>query len=316
MNKQINVSIVRVIGCIMVVYFHCICFYTPTWTSETPDAVYTLLGRTMHAVDMPIFFLISGYLYSYLYNRQGKYRDVKSFLNGKVLRLMIPYLFWGFFICLVMPDRYQPINLLKGLSHLWFLLTLFNLFVITSIKRSFWTGITFKRVVIVTLASFAIFCVLRKVGSVGSWFCLSHTLLYLPVFTLGLWCGRSAIPHISRLKFAVACLLLLVLVCSGRHLLVSYSCIIGGGIALYMLYCFQNVKCIPQWMASIDVCSMGIYIIHHIIIRWMLQYETVSHFMLTHKIMAPALMFILVFPASWALTFCLRKIKHMNIIVG
>ena len=296
MNKLHNISATRIIGCAI--------------------SYYTILGRFMHAIDMPIFFFISGYLYSNSYIYKNKYKNPKPFLLSKIKRLMLPYLFWGIFLCFIMPDRYQEIGLLKGLSHLWFLFTLFTLFLITSIKRTFWLQLNLKKVAYIIMISIFLYWICCYAYNISSYLCLRQTILYLPVFAMGLWTGRNGFSKVSL--FTLTALFIGVFVCiySDKHLLISFSNILGGGITYYILYHFQNKSSISKWLQSIDNCSMGIYIIHHIFIIWILQYNAIKEFMIAQHFIAPIVMFIIIFPLSWLITYYMKKAKYLSSLIG
>ena len=56
-------------------------------------------------------------------------------------------------------------------------------------------------------------------------------------------------------------------------------------------------------MDSLDRHSMGIYIVHHIVIWFILVYSIDGvEFMKEHYIIAPVLLFFVVFSLSWVLT--------------
>lgn len=95
--KNISISFMRVCAMLLVVYYHCICFYTGNWkihgALQRPD--YNDIAFCLNCVHMPAFVYISGFLYAYLYLYKGKYRDGRTFLINKIRRLMVPYLLWG-----------------------------------------------------------------------------------------------------------------------------------------------------------------------------------------------------------------------------
>lgn len=126
-----DISILRVSAMLMVVLFHCLCpysiwdgtdfyigFHVPVW-----DVVDGMLAQ----IHLPIFFLISGYLYGYKRNLGG-YSDNVKFLKDKTQRVLVPYVIVGLFLCLLQ-DR-DISQMLNGISHLWFLMTIFECYVL------------------------------------------------------------------------------------------------------------------------------------------------------------------------------------------
>lgn len=53
----------RVCTMLLVVYYHCICFYTPVW--DVPGAlqipIYECMAFSLNAIHMPAFVYISGF---------------------------------------------------------------------------------------------------------------------------------------------------------------------------------------------------------------------------------------------------------------
>lgn len=75
---------------------------------------------------MPLFIIISGFLYSYLFER-GRYVNAIQFVCKKVKRVMIPYLFGALYVTLFQNFHYSEI--LNGVAHLWFLLFIFEAYI-------------------------------------------------------------------------------------------------------------------------------------------------------------------------------------------
>ncbi len=79
---------------------------------------------------MPLFLFISGYLFSYLQNHKNKYQNFKDFILNKTHRLFIPYIIFALAILFSIND-FSWNNLIKGYSHLWFILMLYWSFIVT-----------------------------------------------------------------------------------------------------------------------------------------------------------------------------------------
>ena len=127
------VSVLRVCSMLLIVLYHSMCYYTGTWWYLCTDIVplWKLLSPPTVTIGLTTFVFISGFLYGYLYMKRGKYRNVGPFLTNKFKRLLIPYFFWGTLMVLFLPAVHVSwINLFTGIAHLWFLLMLFELFVI------------------------------------------------------------------------------------------------------------------------------------------------------------------------------------------
>ena len=130
-NDNLNyISLMRVLSMLQIVLFHSLCFYIGEWWFLCTDVVplWRIIAFPIEQIGLTSFVFISGFLYGYMYIEKGKYRDVLPFLHKKILRLLIPYFFWGIMMIITMPKvPITWINLLTGISHLWFLLMLFEL---------------------------------------------------------------------------------------------------------------------------------------------------------------------------------------------
>lgn len=61
---------------------------------------------------------------------------------------------------------------------------------------------------------------------------------------------------------------------------------------------------------------MGIYIVHHIIIRWAVEQELVGMYLSEYVFIAPFLMFLIVLPLSWWIVYVMKQYLNLTILVG
>lgn len=114
-----DISILRVSAMLLVVFYHCLCPYS-IWEGtdyfigfhvQAWDVVDGMLAQ----IHLPIFFLISGFLFGYKRN-MGGYSNNVEFINNKVMRVLLPYVIVGLFLCFLQ-DR-DIGQMLDGISHL------------------------------------------------------------------------------------------------------------------------------------------------------------------------------------------------------
>ena len=67
---------------------------------------------------------------------------------------------------------------------------------------------------------------------------------------------------------------------------------------------------------SLDYNSMGIYIIHHILIISVISNNQLSILMRSHYIISPMVLFIVVLSISWGISFLINKYKFSSYILG
>lgn len=140
------ISQVRILAMLMIVFEHCFCYYG-VWNYNAPYIdMYVKLSSIFVQISLPVFVFISGYLYaSKVFKCPTQKTTNKQFIINKIKRLIIPYLFWGVIILLTLPNIYSPIRIFYGVSHLWFLLMLFNLFTIILFTKKIWLRTNLKK---------------------------------------------------------------------------------------------------------------------------------------------------------------------------
>ena len=87
-----DISMMRVFAMLLVVLYHCFCPYTTIWDG-TPYAVgfhvpiWQVIDSMLAQIHLPIFFLISGYLYGFKAIRGGvlKHKKVRARQGNKSL---------------------------------------------------------------------------------------------------------------------------------------------------------------------------------------------------------------------------------------
>ena len=69
-------------------------------------------------------------------------------------------------------------------------------------------------------------------------------------------------------------------------------------------------------LLNLDRCSMGIYIIHHILVMLLLQNNFVRLMLDSHYFIAPIIMFIVILMISWFITNLLLKFQISKYLFG
>ena len=84
------------------------------------------MAHILALFHMPVFIMISGFLFSYI-QKNGGYASFTTYILKKIKRVLVPYIIWGLFVCFLMKDNVS--NLLQGYSHLWFLMFIFEAYI-------------------------------------------------------------------------------------------------------------------------------------------------------------------------------------------
>ena len=137
-------DIAKVFATVLVVLGHAAVFYSADGAMVPARESRFLAGLAgyLYSFHMPLFVLLSGAVWGYCI-RQGKYGNPGAFLLGKLRRIGIPYLVFGFLLVapVVVFCGYTEENffrfclngILLGLDsrHLWYLMTLLWLYLTT-----------------------------------------------------------------------------------------------------------------------------------------------------------------------------------------
>ena len=154
MNNEKNflkeLDYLKIIGVLLVVIGHCTSIYTGGWvfTSPVNSPIYGLIASYVYTFHVPMLVFISGSIYYYCRINKGKYTTLKSLIVNKLKRLIVPFLFMGIFYSI--PIKYiigmtdgnifsNIKSFILGLNtgHLWYLLMLFNTFILFYLYERF-----------------------------------------------------------------------------------------------------------------------------------------------------------------------------------
>lgn len=210
-----NISLLRVIAMVSVVFYHCLCYYG-IWSSKFVIEGYRDFDIFLVSVNMPLFVFLSGYLYAYLRNNFHKYQDSKTFVFKKSKRLLIPYIFWGVLLVLFFPrPDHRWTDFFSGICHLWFLLMLFEEFLFFHFTFKFWKNNTLRSAFFKLIGLLLVSFLMKKLFShyyAGNLpLCINQFFTKLPFFGLGILLSCAPPPVIlnalSSLTFIVRDLL-------------------------------------------------------------------------------------------------------------
>lgn len=195
MRFDTSISVIRVLAMLLIVLFHCLAFNCGGWSEFGNQIVYgkfvIACNRNLSYLGLNSFVFISGLLY-FRINAEGKYSSICSFIRKKGKRLLVPYCFWGLMLCIIFYGYETPIDLLFGISHLWFLMMLFEVFVFVEITKKVWYNTNLKSDILIFFSFLILSYGTSKFGVIpkgrdGSYFLtLQQALDYLPFFYVGM----------------------------------------------------------------------------------------------------------------------------------
>lgn len=151
-DKIEHISIARAIAIVLIVFGHSIIIYSGDWIYVSVVKYFPLkvLKHYIYSFHLPLFVFVSGYLYYISSAEKNRNERFLKLIKKKANRLLVPYLFvatiWmipikyiiGFHNNADVYDIYiRGILLSKDPGHLWFLLMLFNVFVLFYLLNTF-----------------------------------------------------------------------------------------------------------------------------------------------------------------------------------
>ena len=333
-----SISVIRVTAMMMIVFYHCLCYNAGIWDSFNTSIHYnSIIIAEIHniaCVGLDSFVLISGMLY-YRIGITGKYDNLKLFLKNKTERLLAPYIIWGLILCIIFKGSQPPIRLIYGISHLWFLLMLFEVFVIAIFIKKHLEKLTIIQSCL-ALTMLLIFDVLiAKVGLIPNdghgriLFALQYTLDYFPIFFIGMMIekfklykkiafGNNVSTLLILLLFVISSLPFIIHIPLSRLIQwIPTSLLIVIYYRLFFKWQFPFGGNRYKILNLFDKYSLPIYIIHHILIFFILDYIPVSQaYMSVHYITSPILLFLIVLLLSLGISYSLSFLPKAKYFIG
>lgn len=186
MAKDYNISRMRVVFIIWILIWHSVNGFV--LRDSVVDIHYHEELEFLRGITNLVlqgFAFVSGLLFARGYILKGKYSDTRKFVMDKVRRLLLPYIFW----CLALYLLYSVpmLDIVCGAKHLWFLLMLFEVFVVTIIAMPFLVKSNIKT----DVSLFVVFCVLlpamiTKIHAVPNVLGWENVFAYFPPFFIGI----------------------------------------------------------------------------------------------------------------------------------
>ncbi len=320
----------RVMAMIMIVAFHSLLLYTGTWWQFEiiQYQPWIKCARFLDSIDLSMFVFLSGFLYGYFWIYKGKYHDRRDFLRKKVLRLLVPYMFWGIFMILMQPSIHSWDLLLVGISHLWFLMMLFGLFCLASFLMYFnLEKISGYLLVGFFLLLYCLWLLYYQYSPHHFFLCIEKVFSYSIPFFIGFFVAKYRLWELAWVKGKVIFLTFLSLFilfvyvffipqlnAIADDLLIrifSYSFIVGLFVLLQ-----RNISHVGRIILKLDKLSMGIYIFNQIIINYMVLDSTVLNWLNTNYMIGPVVIFVVSFFVPLFLSSLFIRTKFLSWTIG
>jgi hypothetical protein len=132
-----DVNIIRPIVIVLLVLMHSFTMYAHEW--PFPEGIhdvraYYWVQRISFSFMLEMFVFVSGYVFAFQIYERGKVFSLKSLINNKFRRLLLPSMFFStlYILLFTHPLSIKRIySVIVGAGHLWFLPVLFCCFIVT-----------------------------------------------------------------------------------------------------------------------------------------------------------------------------------------
>lgn len=317
-----DISILRVIAMLMVVFYHCLCPYS-IWDHTDyfigfHVPIWDVVNGILYQIHLPIFFIISGYLYGYK-RILGGYKVTHDFVINKSERVLFPYIIVGAFLCVL---QHREIGqMLNGISHLWFLLVIFECYLL---GRFFENVLWFKNKpqrLLIILAVLFIIGLSYRIPTV-KFLALWGLFRYFPFYLIGMLMCNIDFEKLAKYKTAIFCGIIGMVLCLVfqqlfmKRVLLSY---LLGVVVVLLSFSYARIiyiKKLPKSVISLDKCSMGIYIVHHIVIQEMNPCFPFHEMAVNHYYAYPIFQFFIVTGVSWLFVAVSQNFKYSKYVLG
>lgn len=255
----------------------------------------------------------------WLQEDSGGYSDTCQFVQGKVKRVLLPYVIVGLFLCLLQHRDLE--QMLYGVSHLWFLVVIFECYlfgrlldsVLRMEKRQ-------SRILLAVLICFIVFVSYRLPGN--RILCEPLLVRYFPFYMIGMLLskvdfGKLDVLHGRILLYMViAVAIFIVQQLFLRRPILDQMTAVSVIVLVFVSLRTMKIKSLPAWTRSLDKCSMGIYIVHHIVIQEMNGTTYFFHLASTHCYMYPLVQFFMLTLISWGFVALCSKSRYSKYVLG
>ena len=261
----------KIIGILLVVIGHCTSIYTGGWvfTSPVNSPIYGLIASYVYTFHVPMLVFVSGSIYYYCRVNTGKYGSLKSLIINKFKRLILPFLFIGilysipikYIIGMIEGNIFSNIkSFILGLNtgHLWYLLMLFDIFIIFYLYEKF--ILNKKYSIILNLILFSILYI--SSGFFTNIFQINRAIQYSIFFYLGYEFFRNKDKLTLKLeKFKPKNILIIIPILTAISLvLILVSKMKLSNIMLSKLFSLINVVIA---IVCITICYLIVYLINN-----------------------------------------------------
>ena len=262
-KRNIPVDTLRGLACIMLVAYHVIGI-TPDTGLKLQSGILKDANALLAYIRMPLFTFLSGFVYGW----RPYSGNWKTFITGKMRRLIVPMLVIGTVFALFQAftpgtskqiHDWQCLHLIP-VAHYWFLESLFLIFLVMLLLEQWKVLETRRKFAVIYIAAAIAF-----VANAGTpWFSIAGAFYLFPFFLTGLYCTRFPLQlnHPRTTGFIAITVVMLFLLFFGFEYAGerrSINALIIGTVACTAMLL---AKAESKWLSTIGNYSYAIYLFH------------------------------------------------------
>lgn len=242
-----------------------------------------------------------------------------QFVRNKSIRILIPYLIFAPFMCLIQDRSYY--ELVLGVSHLWFLLTIFECYIAGRFIENCLKD-NFKRQIFVIIIGCLWIAITTRYNIPTRFLTFERFIHYFPFYCIGMVFASIDITLCHKFKnllpyIVIGSIFSLVTI----HILYDKETIDQAMGIVVVLAVFQyihskNIGNCPKWLMHLDKHSMGIYIIHQIVQQEMNKMPYFHVQMVSHCYIYPLSQFLFLVLFSYLLSVVIHKWQYGKYVLG
>jgi glucans biosynthesis protein C len=276
MKKQKDQSIetLRGIAIILMVAGHVIGHNSSTGMKVDGDSVFRYFYYSFQYLRMPLFTVISGYVYSLRPVESGK---LLSFFKGKSNRILVPMISVGivqYLFRVFVPDINKSMELKDiwrilffSFDQFWFLQSIFLVFIVAALLDVNKAMSSLKKWIIVSLAAFGIYIFVPALDT--TFFSINGFFRLLPFFILGCGIKRFEQQIFNKATIITGLVILIITITIQQLIWFLYfelntlpEKILSSVIAVTGISLLFKIRKENKFLARLGYYAFGIYLLH------------------------------------------------------
>jgi glucan biosynthesis protein C len=271
-QKSQSIETLRGVAIVLLVAFHASLQWAPSDGVPPEESIYRHIANMFDYVRMPLFTVISGYVYSLRPVAPG---HAGAFVKGKALRLLVPFVTiatWHYLMVSLMPGVNRPRDIADiwrvyvfSWEHYWFIQSIFLVFITVT-----WIDLhSYMSKLRGWLGCMAVSVLLALVFPIWEVFSFDGFIYLLPYFILG--CGLQRFPDVlSRPQVVVPAAIIFPIAIVLRHLIWigawdiptdrrALLSITAGVCCMLVVFRYRRSNRLLAWFGGY---AYGIYLMH------------------------------------------------------